>query len=188
MTTQELFQYIAEGNIATGGSEAHQMMHRLYQEANKILMDFNTRVYSQEEMTEMLCKLTGHVVYPSVVIQPSFNTDCGKNIHFGKRIFINSGCKFQDQGGIYIGDDVLIGHNCVIATINHDLNPDKRADMSFAPVHIGNKVWIGSNATILPGVTIGDGAIVAAGAVVNKDVKPMTIVGGIPAKFIKNIY
>ena len=187
MTPQELLKYIEEGNIVKGGSEAHQEMHRLYMEAQKLLMDFNTRLYSQEEVTEMLRKLTGEEVHSSVVIQPSFNTDCGKNLHFGKRIFINSGCKFQDQGGIYIGDDVLIGHNCVIATINHDLDPDKRADMSFAPVHIGNKVWIGANVTILPGVSIGEGAIVAAGAVVNKDVKARTIVGGVPARFIKKI-
>lgn len=187
MTTEELFQYIAEGYTVTGGSPAHQVMHRLYLEANKLLMDFNTRVFTQEEITNLLCKLTGREVHPSVVVQPSFNTDCGKNIRLGKRIFINSGCKFQDQGGIQIGDDVLIGHNCVIATINHDQNPDKRADMTFAPVHIGNKVWIGSNVTILPGVTIGEGSIVAAGAVVNRDVAAMTIVGGVPAKFIKKI-
>lgn len=187
MTTNELLKYIEEGNVVTGGSEAHQEMHRLYREAQRLLIDFNTRLYSQEETTEMLCKLTGNKVDATVVIQPSFNSDCGKNLHFGRRIFINSGCKFQDQGGIYIGDDVLIGHNCVIATINHDIDPDKRGDMRFAPVHIGHKVWIGANVTILPGVAIGDGAIIAAGAVVNRDVAPMTIVGGVPARFIKRI-
>ena len=100
-------------------------------------------------------------------------------------MFINIGCKFQDQGGITIGDETLIGHNVVLATLNHDFNPAKRSDIIPKPIHIGKQVWIGSNATILPGVTIGDGAIVAAGAVVAKDVPPNTVVGGVPAKIIK---
>ncbi len=105
----------------------------------------------------------------------------------GKRVFINSGCRFQDQGGIYIGDDVLVGHNCVIATLNHEMDPDRRADLMPAPVRIGNKVWIGANATILQGVTIGEGAVIAAGAVVDKDVPPRAVVGGVPAKVLKYI-
>lgn len=97
------------------------------------------------------------------------------------------GCKFQDQGGITIDEGALIGHNVVLATINHDLDPVKRQSMSYAPIHIGKNVWIGANATVLAGVTIGDGAVVAAGAVVTKDVEPNTIVGGVPAKVIKKI-
>ena len=105
----------------------------------------------------------------------------------GERVFINMGCKFQDQGGITIDEGALIGHNVVLATINHDLDPAKRQSMSYAPIHIGKNVWIGANATVLAGVTIGDGAVVAAGAVVTKDVEPNTIVGGVPAKVIKKI-
>ena len=97
------------------------------------------------------------------------------------------GCKFQDQGGITIDEGALIGHNVVLATINHDLDPAKRQSMIYAPIHIGKNVWIGANATVLAGVTIGDGAVVAAGAVVTKDVEPNTIVGGVPAKVIKKI-
>ena len=102
-------------------------------------------------------------------------------------MFINSGCKFQDQGGITIGDDVLIGQNAVIATLNHAMDPARRGDMIPAPVRIGNQVWLGANVTLLPGVTVGDGAVVAAGAVVTKDVPPRTIVAGVPAKVIKEI-
>lgn len=100
---------------------------------------------------------------------------------------LNTGVTMQDQGGIYIGDDVLIGHHAMFATLNHDENPERRGDLHPSPIHIGNRVWIGANATILPGVTIGDGAIVAAGAVVTRDVPPMTIAGGVPAKRIKEI-
>ena len=113
--------------------------------------------------------------------------DVEPNTIVGERVFINMGCKFQDQGGITIDEGALIGHNVVLATINHDLDPAKRQSMSYAPIHIGKNVWIGANVTVLAGVTIGDGAVVAAGAVVTKDVEPNTIVGGVPAKVIKKI-
>ena len=91
----------------------------------------------------------------------------------------------RKQGGIFIGDGTLIGHNVVLATLNHAKSPSDRASMIPAPIHIGKNVWIGANATILPGVTIGDGAIVAAGAVVAGDVPENTIVGGVPARVIR---
>ena len=119
---------------------------------------------------------------------PPFYTDCGKNIHIGKNVFINMGCKFQDQGGIFIGDWALIGHNVVLATLNHAASPKDRGSMIPAPIRIGKNVWVGANAVILPGVTIGDGAIVAAGAVVNRDVPENTVVGGVPAKVIRTIH
>jgi acetyltransferase-like isoleucine patch superfamily enzyme len=134
-----------------------------------------------------MSELTGRQIDNSFGLFPPFNTDCGKNLTIGKRVFINSGCKFQDQGGITIGDDVLIGHNVVIATLNHSFDPEHRGDLEPLPVKIGNKVWIGANATILPGIKIGDGAIIAAGAVVTKDIAPLTVVGGVPAKVIKVI-
>lgn len=94
---------------------------------------------------------------------PPFYTDCGKNIAVGKNVFINSGCRFQDQGGISIGDGTLIGHNVVLATLNHGIAPGERHDLFPASIHIGKNVWIGANATVLPGVTIGDNAVIAAG-------------------------
>jgi acetyltransferase-like isoleucine patch superfamily enzyme len=123
----------------------------------------------------------------SVRIRTPFYTDFGKNITFGKDVFINSDCKVQDQGGIFIDDGALIGHGVVLATLNHDMVPEKRQQLHPAPIHIGKRVWIGANAVICAGVTIGDNAVVAAGAVVVKDVEPDTVVGGVPAKFIKRI-
>lgn len=102
-------------------------------------------------------------------------------------MFINSGCCFQDHAGIEIGDGTLIGHQVVIATLNHAQDPLSRADMFPKPVKIGKNVWIGAHATILPGVTIGDNAIIAAGAVVTKDVEKNAVAGGVPAKKIKDI-
>lgn len=102
-------------------------------------------------------------------------------------MFINSGCRFQDQGGITIGDGTLIGHNVVLATINHDFVPEHRGDNLPAPIVLGKNVWIGANTMILPGVTIGDNAVIAAGSVVTRDVPTDTVVAGVPARKIKNI-
>ena len=150
-------------------------------------MEMNSSYHTPEELREIMERLIGKQVDDTFRLFPPFYTDFGKNIKIGKNVFINSGCHFQDQGGITIGNDVLIGHNVVLATINHDLAPSQNRKNHYAPVTISNNVWIGSNATILPGVTIGEWAVVAAGAVVTKNVEPYTVVGGNPAKLIKTV-
>lgn len=187
MTTAEFIQIMNFREIIPGGSPIHKKMHELSQEALRITMEINNSYHNHEEIVSLMSELTGTEIHKTFGLFPPFYTDCGKNIKIGKRVFINSGCKFQDQGGITIGDDVLVGHNCVIATLNHVMDPERRADMVPAPVKIEDKVWIGANVTILQGVTIGEGAVIAAGAVVNKDVPPRAVVGGIPARVIKKI-
>lgn len=187
MNLKEFLEHMNRGLSVAGGSEAHRRMVELSQEAMKITEELNSAYHTPEEIRALMERLTGKPVDESLILFPPFHTDCGKNISFGKNVFINMGCKFQDQGGISIGDGALIGHNVVLATLNHDLNPQNRATIHPAPIVIGKNVWIGSNATILAGVTVGDGAVVAAGAVVTKDVAANTIVGGIPARFIKGI-
>lgn len=187
MTITEYKDYIASGQLVVAGSEAHLLMHWASREAQKITAKLNNEFHEPEEIRSLLSELWGIDVPESVGMFPPFYTDFRKNTTVGERTFINAGCKFQDQGGIYIGNDCLLGHNATLCTINHAQDPDRRGDMEFHPIHIEDKVWLGANVTILPGVTIGEGAIVAAGAVVTKDVPPRTIVGGIPAKFIKKI-
>ncbi len=102
-------------------------------------------------------------------------------------MFINSGCCFQDQGGIVLGDGCLIGHQVVIATLNHDLDPKKRGGMYPAPVVLGKNVWVGAHATILAGVTIGDDSVIAAGAVVTKNVPAGVVACGVPARVIRQL-
>lgn len=138
-------------------------------------------------MRALIARLTGAPVDGTVTVFPPFHTDFGRNTRIGRNVFINMGCKFQDQGGLTIGDGALIGHNVVIATLNHDLDPARRADVVPAPVVIGDDAWIGSNATILPGVTIGDGAVVAAASVVTRDVPAGTVVVGSPARVIRRV-
>lgn len=187
MDLQGFLEYLNSGKPVTGNSEAHLFMHGVSQEALKITAEINHGYHEPEELRALFSKLTGRPVDKSFALFPPFHTDCGKNIHVGKNVFINMGCKFQDQGGIFIGDGTLIGHNVVLATLNHAMSPDNRSTMIPKPIHIGKNVWIGSNATILPGVTIGDGAVIAAGAVVAKDVPENTVVGGVPAKTIRII-
>lgn len=187
MTTKEFIEIMDSGARVTANSPIHETMHRLSQEAIRITVDLNNSYHTHAEIVALMSELTGREVDESFGLFPPFNTDCGKNLHLGKRVFINSGCKFQDQGGLFIGDDVLIGHNCMIATLNHVEDPEHRGDILPSPVRIEDKVWIGANVTILPGVTVGEGAILAAGAVVTKDVEPRTVVGGVPARIIKRL-
>ena len=187
MTVQEYRDYIGAGNPVENGSEPHLFMHRMAQEAIRIIMEINNKYHTPEELRKLFSDLWDIDVPETFGMFPPFNTDCGKNTHIGERVFINSGCKFQDQGGIFIGNDCLIGHNATLCTINHNPDPEHRGGMTFKPIRIEDKVWIGANVTILQGVTIGEGAIVAAGAVVTKDIEPRTVVGGVPAMFIKKV-
>lgn len=171
----------------TPESEAFDMFHKLSQDALKITMEINNKYHSPQKIVKLFSKLTGRKVDKSFRLFPPFYTDCGKNLVLGKNVFINACCKFQDQGGIKIGDNVFIGHNVVIATLNHDINPKNRAAMFPLRVTIGSNVWIGSNAAILPGVSIGNGAVIGAGSVITKDVPPNCIVAGNPGKIIRYI-
>ena len=150
-------------------------------------MELNGSYHTAGEIVSLMRQITGRQVDDSFALFPPFNTDCGKNLRIGKNVFFNSGVKIQDQGGVTIEDGVLIGHNVVIATLDHSLDPSHRGNMIPAPIHIGQNVWIGANATICKGVTIGNGAVIAAGAVVTTDVPENTVYGGVPAKLIKEI-
>lgn len=157
------------------------------QNSLRLAAELNGAYHEPDGVRQILREMTGNPVDDSVTLFPPFTSDFGRNIHLGKGVFINSGCRFQDQGGIFIGDHTLIGHNVVIATVNHSLNPAEGRKNYYAPVSIKDHVWIGSNATILPGVTIHEWAVVAAGAVVTKDVPAHAVVGGVPAKVIKTV-
>jgi len=185
LTIQDVIDGFKEG--AEEDMERNAYADTLFQEAVRIGMELNSRYHTPEEIREIMGRLTGKRMDDSFRMFPPFYTDFGKNITIGKDVFINSGCHFQDQGGITIGDGSLIGHNVVLATINHDLNPDNGRKNHYAPIKIGSHVWIGSNATVLPGVTIGDWAVVAAGAVVTKDIPALTVAGGVPARVLKKV-
>lgn len=162
-------------------------MRAASQRALRLTMELNTAYHTPEKVRELFFELIGQPLDETFCLFPPFYTDYGQNISVGRDVFINTGCRFQDQGGIVVGDGALIGHNVVLATLNHDEDPAKRHILHPAPIVLGKNVWLGANATVVPGVTIGDGAVVAAGAVVTKDVPAGAVVGGVPARVIKTV-
>ncbi|WP_286031254.1 sugar O-acetyltransferase [Phocaeicola coprophilus] len=167
--------------------EIYEFMNRASDEARRITFELNGAYHSMPEVRDLFARLFGKPVDSSFRVFPPFYTDFGKNITVGKNVFINACCHFQDQGGITLGDNCLVGHNVVFATLNHGFAPEERQSMLPAPIVVGRNVWIGSNSTILQGVTIGDNSIIAAGSVVTKDVPANAIVAGVPARFIRSI-
>jgi acetyltransferase-like isoleucine patch superfamily enzyme len=138
-------------------------------------------------MRHYLGEIVGMEIDRSTTVFSPFYTNFGQFIKIGKNVFINHACSFLDMGGITIEDEVLIGPKVNLITENHPLDPDDRRALITKPITIKRRAWIGVGATILPGVTVGENAVVAAGAVVSKDVPDNTVVGGIPAEIIKNI-
>lgn len=187
MTAEEYKAFTARGEFIYGNSEVQTFMRAAAREAQRITAEINGSFHTPQEQCALLEELTGEAPGEGFCLFPPIYTDFGKNLRFGRNVFVNSGCCFQDQGGIDIGDDCLIGHQVVFATLDHDLDPALRAGMHPAPIRLGKKVWVGSHATILSGVTVGDNAVIAAGAVVTKDVPANAVVGGVPAKIIKYI-
>lgn len=140
-----------------------------------------------DETREILSQIIGVPVDKSTTLFTPFYTNYGKNISLGKNVFINHACSFLDLGGITIDDDVMIGPRVSITSENHPTDIETRKTMVPSAVLIKKNVWIGASATILPGVTVGENSVVAAGALVNKDVPPNTVVAGVPAKVIKQL-
>ena len=140
-----------------------------------------------DQIREGLSEIIGTPLDKSTTVFAPFHTNFGQFIQIGKNVFINHACSFLDMGGITLEDQVLLGPKVNLITENHPVDPANRRSLICKPVIIKRNAWIGAAATILPGVTIGENAIVAAGAVVSKDVPANIVVGGVPAKFIKTI-
>ena len=186
MTLEEFKDFVKTGK-PLDTEEIHQFMDKMGGVARKITFRLNSAYHTPEEIRDILSELFGKAVPSTLRVFPPFYTDFGKNIEVGEDVFINACCHFQDHGGVVIGDGCQIGHNVVFATLNHGLSPEDRKNTYPAPIVLGKNVWVGSNSTILQGVTIGDNVVVAAGAVVVKDVPANVVVGGVPAKIIKKI-
>ena len=139
------------------------------------------------QVREQLGEITGSQLDDSITVFAPFHTNFGRFIQVGKNVFINHACSFLDMGGITIEDNVLIGPKVNLITENHPLDPADRRALICKPIIVKRNAWIGAAASILPGVTIGENAVVAAGAVVTVDVPDNTVVGGVPAKFIRTI-
>ena len=153
----------------------------------RLVAEMNTGYRTEAEVREYLRQITASEVDDTVRVFPPFNINYGMRTTFGKGSFVNFGCTFLALGGITIEEGVFIAPHCVLATEYHPEDPEIRHSLLTKPIVIRRNAWIGANATILAGVTVGENAIVAAGAVVSKDVPDNTIVGGVPARVIREI-
>ena len=152
----------------------------------KLLVQMNNAT-EPEEIRSLLSQIIGSEIDGTVNVFTPLYINFGKHTKIGKNVFINFDCVFLDLGGITIEDDVFIAPKVSLLSEGHPTSSKDRHSLIPKAIHIKKNAWIGANATILPGVTIGENAVVAAGSVVSKNVADNTIVGGIPAKFIKDI-
>lgn len=183
-------------------TEAEKMVQGLWYDANfdqelidrrlttqDLCFELNQLKPSQQaERSAILQKLLQKDPGDLVLLSP-FACDYGNNINFGKGCFVNINCYFMDGASISLGDHVFVGPSTGFYTANHPLTAlERNAGLEQAlPITVGNNVWFGANVNVMPGVTIGDGCVIAAGSVVTKDIPPNSLAAGIPAQVIKTI-
>lgn len=160
---------------------------KLIKQNQRLLQNLNTNRHCECEVRQLISEITGNRIPNTTEIRLPFYTDYGRNIRIGENCFINTGVTMVDLGGIKIEDDVFIAPGVMLISVNHKRGPEKRKELDLAPVVVKKNAWIGARAIILPGVTVGENAIVAAGAIVTKDVPANAEVAGVPAKIIKMI-
>ena len=162
-------------------------IHHIKDQNELLISELNAGARTVEEARGRIEQITGEAIDPSVSISLPFQTDFGRHIRFGKDVFINKEAFFVDLGGITIEDKVLIGPRVTLVTVNHLLDPQKRRGFAVKPILIKENAWLGAGVTVLPGVTIGENAVIAANSTVTKDVPANTIVAGTPARVIKEV-
>lgn len=184
-TADETTMPFVPGEPITVGTEQHALLVQFSQRALRITAEINRDYHEPAAVRALFSELTEKPIDESCFFFPPFYTDYGRNITLGKNVFLNTGYTFQDLGGITIGDASQLGPNVTLCTLNHGIPPEQRNTIFPLPIVIGRNVWIGANATVLPGVTVGDDAIISAGAMVTRDVPQKAVVAGIPARIVK---
>jgi acetyltransferase-like isoleucine patch superfamily enzyme len=184
--TNEIIEVMQSGMPVDMSRPEFQVLWHYINRTLSLTPELNTSI-DVNQVRERLSNIIGTEIDSTTAVFAPFHTNFGRFLKIGKHVFINHGCSFLDLGGIVIEDHVLIGPKVNLVTENHPVDPSQRKLLMGSPIVIKKNAWIGAGATILPGVTIGENAIVAAGAVVTKDVDENSIVGGVPAQFIKMI-
>lgn len=184
----EIFQRDLAGEMVSPKDDGYELIVAKILDTMELARQMNSiDIHDQKRIHEVMEMILEKPLDISTIVMPPLYIDFGSPVTIGKRCFIQQSCTFYGRGGITIGDDVFIGPKVNLITLNHDINPDNRDATYSRPIVIEDKAWIGINSTILPGVTIGYGSIVGANSLVTKDVPPMTVVGGNPAKVFKRI-
>lgn len=184
--TKDIFYRLKSGEALSFEDPDFSKLTEVAERAMDILVDLNSS-RSITEIRSQLSKLVGYQVDDSTTLYTPFASNYGKNIKLGRNIFINQNCQILDLGGVTIEDDVMIGPRVNLLSESHPVTPELRKTLTAKPIHIKQNAWIGAGATILPGVTVGVHSVVAAGALVSKDVPDRTVVAGVPAKEVKSI-
>ena len=182
----DIFERMLTGEAIPMNDPQYPRIMEIVSNTIKLSAALNTST-DVDQIRERISEIIGSQLDKSTTIFVPFYTNFGRFIKIGKNVFINHGCSFLDLGGITIEDEVLLGPKVNLITENHPVNPADRKQLVAKPILIKKNAWIAANATILPGVTVGENSVVAAGAVVSKDVPDNTVVGGVPAKIIRKI-
>jgi len=180
----DIFERLHSGEAALFDDPQYGEIFKIASRTMQLSAELN-RSADINRIRELLSQITESSIDQSTTVLAPFHINLGIFTHMGKNVFINHDCTFLDIGGITIEDDVLIAPKVSLITESHPLSPAERRALIVKPIVIKRNAWIGAGATILPGVTVGENAVVAAGAVVNKDVPANTAVAGVPAKVIK---
>ncbi|SFW17828.1 Acetyltransferase (isoleucine patch superfamily) [Sinomicrobium oceani] len=186
MDKSDIFKRLGNGEIISSSDSQRKELRNASYDTKKLLVQMNN-VTDPTEIRNLLSQITNTEIDESVAVFTPLYINYGKHTKIGKNVFINFDCVFLDLGGITIEDNVLIAPKVSLLSEGHPISPDERHSLVPKPIRIKRNAWIGANATILQGVTIGENSVVAAGSVVSKDVPDNMIVGGIPAKIIKTI-
>lgn len=186
-TSNDIFQRLLAGEPLRPDDPQLAQFQEVVTRTIRLCVEMNATATNVNQVRTRLSDIIGAEIDESTAIFPPFFTNFGRFIRLGKGVFINHACSFLDIGSITVEDDVKIGPKVNLITENHPLDPTDRKTLFIKPIVIKRNAWIGAGATILPGVTVGENAIVAAGAVVSKDVPPNTVVAGIPAKVVKTL-
>ena len=187
MTTEESKKRMQEGRLYL--PEDEEIMHQQMLCLEK-LYDYNATRPSEYEKREELLKEMFAEIGEGCYIEPPFHANwAGKHVHFGSNVYANFNLTLVDDTDIYVGDKVMFGPNVTVATAGHPIDPELRyqAMQYNIPVHIGENVWIGANAVVLPGITIGDNSVIGAGSVVTKDIPPNVVAVGNPCRVLREI-
>jgi acetyltransferase-like isoleucine patch superfamily enzyme len=182
----DIFQRLLKGEAVPFSDPDYFRISNACKDTRKLLVQLNA-ASEPEEIRNLVSLIIGYELDATTIVFPPFQVNYGKNTKIGKNVFINFDCTFLDLGGITIDDNVMLAPKVSLLSEGHPVSVNDRQTLTVGKIHIKTNAWIGANATILQGVTIGENSVVAAGAVVSKDVPANTVVGGIPAKNIKSI-
>jgi acetyltransferase-like isoleucine patch superfamily enzyme len=182
----DIFERLQSGEAVSFNDPQYPEIFKIVSRTMKLSAELNTSA-DIDHIRKLLGEITGNPIDASTTVFAPFTINLGIFTRIGKNVFINTACSFLDMGGITIEDDVLIGPKVNLITESHPINPAERKKLLVKPVVIKQNAWIGAGVTILPGVTVGENSVVAAGAIVNKDVPANTVVAGIPAKVIRHV-